>query len=126
MNKRSWRKVFSYLILVSFFLSTYTQTFSYPVTGNSERTMARAVREPVRGLHAMVASQHELASKIGIDILKKGGNAVDAAIAVGLALAVVYPEAGNMGGGGFMLIRMPNGEFRAIDYRGAAPKAAGG
>ena len=81
-------------------------------------------REPVRGRQAMVASQHELASKIGVDILRKGGNAVDAAIAVGLALAVVYPEAGNIGGGGFMLVRKANGDVVAIDYREMAPKAA--
>ena len=124
MNKRSWRKVFSYLILVSFFLSTYTQAFSFPLSGNFEGTMPRAVREPVRGLHAMVASQHELASQIGIDILKKGGNAVDAAIAVGLALAVVYPEAGNLGGGGFMLYRRKDGQAFAIDYREMAPSGA--
>ncbi len=80
--------------------------------------------EPTRGKHAMVASQHELASKIGVEVMKKGGNAVDAAIAVGLALAVVYPEAGNIGGGGFMLIRKANGETHAIDYREMAPKAA--
>lgn len=80
--------------------------------------------EPVRGKHAMVASQHELASKIGADVMKRGGNAVDAAIAVGLALAVVYPEAGNIGGGGFMLIRTPKGVNHAIDYREMAPKAA--
>jgi gamma-glutamyltranspeptidase/glutathione hydrolase len=79
---------------------------------------------PTRGRHAMVASQHELASKIGVDILKRGGNAVDAAIAVGIALAVVYPEAGNIGGGGFMLIRTSDGTNRAIDYREMAPKAA--
>lgn len=79
---------------------------------------------PVRGKHAMVASQHELASKIGVDIMKRGGNAVDAAIAVGIALAVVYPEAGNIGGGGFMLMRNAKGETHAIDYREMAPKAA--
>jgi gamma-glutamyltranspeptidase/glutathione hydrolase len=72
----------------------------------------------------MVASQHELASKIGVDILKKGGNAVDAAIAVGIALAVVYPEAGNLGGGGFMLIRRADGQAFGIDYREMAPGAA--
>ncbi|MEP6703993.1 MAG: gamma-glutamyltransferase [Acidobacteriota bacterium] len=83
-----------------------------------------ATREPVRGRHAMVASQHELASRIGIDILQKGGNAVDAAIAVGLALAVVYPEAGNIGGGGFMLIRRNDGQAFAIDYREMAPAGA--
>ncbi|MEP6847982.1 MAG: gamma-glutamyltransferase [Acidobacteriota bacterium] len=88
------------------------------------RTVSAAWREPVRGRHAMVASQHELASKIGVEIMKKGGNAVDAAVAVGLALAVVYPEAGNIGGGGFMLIRKANGEVHAIDYREMAPKAA--
>src|SRR5687767_7614091 len=81
-------------------------------------------KEPVRAAHAMVASQHELASKIGVEVLKKGGNAVDAAIAVGLALAVVYPEAGNIGGGGFMLIRFKDGRVFAIDYREMAPKAA--
>lgn len=83
-----------------------------------------AAPEPVRGKHAMVASQHPLASQIGVDIMKKGGNAVDAAIAVGLALAVVYPEAGNIGGGGFMLIRRADGKSFAIDYREMAPKAA--
>lgn len=83
-----------------------------------------AAPAPVRGKHAMVASQHELASAIGVAVMKKGGNAVDAAIAVGLALAVVYPEAGNVGGGGFMLIRDAKGEFHAIDYREMAPKAA--
>src|SRR3954447_3985828 len=83
-----------------------------------------ATREPVRGLHAMVASQQVIASQVGVDILKRGGNAVDAAVAVGLALAVVYPEAGNIGGGGFTLIRMADGRSAALDYREVAPLAA--
>ena len=87
--------------------------------------VSAASPDPVRGKSAMVASQHELASKIGVEVLKKGGNAVDAAIAVGIALAVVYPEAGNLGGGGFMLVRFKDGRTTAIDYREVAPKAAG-
>lgn len=83
-----------------------------------------AWRDPVRGRHAMVASQHELASRIGVDVMKNGGNAVDAAIAVALALAVVYPEAGNLGGGGFMLLRLKDGTTTAIDYREMAPLSA--
>jgi len=90
----------------------------------SGRLVFAASAEPIRGRHAMVAAQHELASRIGVEIMKRGGNAVDAAIAVGLALAVVYPEAGNIGGGGFMLIRKHNGETHAIDYREMAPQAA--
>jgi gamma-glutamyltranspeptidase/glutathione hydrolase len=85
---------------------------------------AGAWREPVRARNAIVASQHELASKAGVAVMKRGGNAVDAAIAVALALAVVYPEAGNIGGGGFMLIRFADGRTHAIDYREMAPQAA--
>ena len=88
------------------------------------RPVVAQASEPARGRHAMVASNHELASKIGVNILKKGGNAVDAAVAVGIALAVVYPEAGNLGGGGFMLLRTADGQTRAIDYREMAPAAA--
>ncbi len=73
---------------------------------------------------AMVVSAHPLASKVGVDILKKGGNAVDASIAVQFALAVVYPVAGNIGGGGFMLLRLASDSVAALDYREKAPAAA--
>lgn len=73
---------------------------------------------------AMVVSAHPLASKVGVDILKKGGNAIDAAIATQFALAVVYPGAGNIGGGGFMLARMKDGSVDALDYREKAPSKA--
>lgn len=73
---------------------------------------------------AMVVSPHPLATDVGLQILKQGGNAVDAAIAVQFALAVVYPRAGNIGGGGFMIIRDKNGAIDALDYREMAPAAA--
>lgn len=74
---------------------------------------------------AMVVSAHPLASKVGNEIMKNGGNAIDAAIATQFALAVVYPGAGNIGGGGFMVTRMANGEISALDYREKAPLAGG-
>lgn len=83
-----------------------------------------AWREPVRAKHALVASQSKLASEIGAEVMKKGGNAIDAAVAVAIAMAVTYPEAGNLGGGGFMLIRFADGKTTSIDYREMAPKAA--
>jgi gamma-glutamyltranspeptidase / glutathione hydrolase len=79
---------------------------------------------PVHAKRAMVVSVHQDASQAGAEILRRGGNAVDAAVATGFALAVVHPAAGNIGGGGFMLVRMANGEVHFLDYREKAPKAA--
>ena len=72
----------------------------------------------------MVASDDRLASTVGVEVMKQGGNAVDAAVAVGFALAVTFPEAGNLGGGGYMVIRMANGRVATLDYRETAPLAA--
>ncbi|MBZ5532167.1 MAG: gamma-glutamyltransferase [Acidobacteriia bacterium] len=79
---------------------------------------------PVHAKKAIVVSVHEEASKVGADIMLRGGNAVDAAVATGFALAVVHPAAGNIGGGGFMLVRMASGEVHFLDYREKAPQAA--
>jgi gamma-glutamyltranspeptidase/glutathione hydrolase len=79
--------------------------------------------QAVVGQNGMVVTQEALATRVGVDILQKGGNAVDAAVAVGFALAVTYPRAGNLGGGGFMLIHRASGEDAAIDYRETAPQA---
>jgi gamma-glutamyltranspeptidase / glutathione hydrolase len=83
-----------------------------------------ASREPVRARNGIVASTSEIASRVGVDVMKRGGNAIDAAIAVAFALAVTHPAAGNLGGGGFMMIRLKDGRSTAIDYREMAPAAA--
>jgi gamma-glutamyltranspeptidase / glutathione hydrolase len=93
-----------------------SQTAATPITIQSD--------EPVRAQHAMVVTVQHDASDAGLAILKQGGNAVDAAVAVGFALAVVYPFAGNLGGGGFMLIREKSGKTHFLDYREKAPAAA--
>jgi gamma-glutamyltranspeptidase / glutathione hydrolase len=85
---------------------------------------AAAPLRPTHAPHAMVASVHELASGAGVEMLRSGGNAVDAAVATGFALAVVYPQAGNLGGGGFMLFRNADGKTHFIDFREKAPAAA--
>ncbi|WP_288230823.1 gamma-glutamyltransferase [uncultured Desulfovibrio sp.] len=79
---------------------------------------------PVAAENGMVVTAQHLASKVGVDVLKKGGNAIDAAVAVGYALAVVYPAAGNLGGGGFMVIQMADGRTDFLDFREKAPLAA--
>src|SRR5215831_5388238 len=80
--------------------------------------------DPVVARDGMVVAQEARAAGVGVDILRKGGNAVDAAVAVGFALAVTHPQAGNLGGGGFMLIHLAErGQSIAIDYRETAPQA---
>ncbi|TCP89431.1 gamma-glutamyltransferase 1 [Rhizobium sp. PP-CC-2G-626] len=80
--------------------------------------------QPVAGENGMVVTAQHLASDVGVEILKQGGNAVDAAVAVGYALAVVYPTAGNIGGGGFMTVRLADGRTSFLDFRERAPLAA--
>lgn len=121
-----------------FKISTLALALSLPVVGMSQNTQTQAASDAaqrydairpifsaVHGTQGMVASEHELASQIGLEVLKQGGNAVDAAVAVGFALAVVLPNAGNIGGGGFMVVHhAKTGESVAIDFREMAPLKA--
>ena len=114
------RQIVSLLI----FVSALTTPFAVSARPRITPEFAIAARQPVRAKHGIVASTNQFASQVGVDVMKRGGNAVDAAIAVALALAVTYPAAGNLGGGGFMMIRLNNGKTTAIDYREMAPAAA--
>ncbi len=91
------------------------------IVGNWQAAPART---PARAAHAMVVSREAHATDIGVTILQSGGNAIDAAVAVGFALAVTHPAAGNLGGGGFMLVRLANGTTNFIDFRERAPQSA--
>ncbi len=103
------KKLLAFLLLFFFIISPFLYSAS---------------QKPVRAKNGMVVSADPIASKVGVKILEQGGNAVDAAVAVGFALAVTYPAAGNIGGGGFMNIRFADGRCYAIDYREKAPGAA--
>src|SRR6202158_3096183 len=113
------------LAVAAFFL---TARDSCGQAAGEYRTRSKAAkqwpREAVRGAKAMVATDEELGSKAGVEILQRGGNAVDAAVAVAFALAVVEPAAGNIGGGGFMLVRLADGRTTFLDYREVAPGKA--
>jgi gamma-glutamyltranspeptidase/glutathione hydrolase len=98
--------------------------FAFVVSPVMPSAKGTAARRPVRAAHGMAASTHRLASEVGVDVMKRGGNAVDAGVAVAFALAVTHPAAGNIGGGGFMMIRLRDGRTTAIDYREMAPAAA--
>ena len=114
--------VASKMVLLFFFLSC-TGSNKLPSLQDNI-SYQYAVTKTAIGKNGAVVSAHPLASKVGLEILKKGGNAIDAAIAVQLALAVVYPRAGNIGGGGFMVARLSNGELTTLDFRETAPAAA--
>jgi gamma-glutamyltranspeptidase/glutathione hydrolase len=107
------------------FLSFLTATLFIPLLVSAQQgatsSLAYRDEQPVRARHGMVVSVHHLASDAGLDVLRAGGNAVDSAVATGFALAVVHPAAGNLGGGGFLLLRAHDGKTTFIDFREKAP-----
>lgn len=111
-----------FLILLLLFSPVFAQEQSQ--SGLRLQAPRPMVSQPARFPRAVVASVNELATDAGMEMLRKGGNAIDAAVAVGLALAVVHPEAGNLGGSGYALVRLANGKVTAVDYAGTAPGAA--
>jgi len=105
-------------------LENLRQSLLATVIGLAFASAQAASQAPVAAENGMVVSAQHLATKAGVDVLKDGGNAIDAAVAVGYALAVVYPAAGNLGGGGFMTIQLADGRKTFLDFREKAPLAA--
>ncbi|MEN9298535.1 MAG: gamma-glutamyltransferase [Bacteroidota bacterium] len=116
--------VLSFVFLLSVVGSQAQKIVSVVGTGKAINPYKYTITKKANYTSAAVSSAHPLASQVGTVIMKQGGNAFDAAIATQLALAVVYPGAGNLGGGGFLLARRSNGELLGLDYREAAPAAA--
>src|ERR1041384_7137010 len=108
-------------VLAAFLLASLVWAQEVSQSGLELKGPRPMVSQPERAPKAMIASANHIASDAGLGVLRKGGNAVDAAVAVAFALAVVHPEAGNLGGGGYMLVRMKDGAVRAIDYKETAP-----
>ena len=107
------------LLIINIVLLTIHCISVTPIISNT------AIHQPINGQKGMVSSQETLATNIGIDILKQGGNAIDAAVSMGFALAVTLPQAGNLGGGGFMIIHLSKeNKTIALDFRETAPLLA--
>jgi len=117
-----WRQVLALAFLLACAGGPSRGAVELPASVDAATVAMR--RDAVETPHAMVVSASAIASQIGRDVLAAGGNAVDAAIATGFALAVTYPVAGNIGGGGFMVVRLPDGRATTIDFREVAPQAA--
>src|SRR6266550_7370421 len=118
-SKRTVNRVLTFAVIFAFLVSAFP-----PFSQQIQPLALAASRQPVRATYGIVAATDQLASRVGLEVLRRGGNAIDAAIAVAFALAVTHPSAGNLGGGGFMMIRLKNGKTTAIDYREMAPAAA--
>jgi gamma-glutamyltranspeptidase/glutathione hydrolase len=116
--------MFFFSSLSALHAQTASELQDRPVAKPSPNTPDSWPQHPARGAHGMVATDEPLGSQAGVEILKRGGNAIDAAVAVAFALAVAEPAAGNIGGGGFMLVRLADGKTNFFDYREVAPAKA--
>ncbi|GAB1717829.1 MAG: gamma-glutamyltransferase 1, Threonine peptidase, MEROPS family T03 [Nitrobacter sp.] len=122
--RRSGRRMFSVIAFSLIALMIRTPASAQDVRPGVSRPPAAGTVRPTAAKHGMVVAQEKLAARIGADVLARGGNAVDAAVATGFAMAVTYPRAGNIGGGGFMVIHLADrNRDIAIDYRETAPRA---